>query len=477
MIHSYKRVAIVYGGSGRRYAEALVERICDLAEKERYPLKPNVVLDNLLTGELLSDVAALFSESEFCVAFLTADDCCGDKKGLRQNVIFEIGMALSRLGRERCLFLSDFDIKDPAFALPSDMNGLEIRIFDGKALDTVLPDITDKLLKLSRTSLLSGATEDTVPRYDRLLDRERYFLNYEHLFRYKMDVARYEGKSFLNEILDLWAGEGKSLPHFDERALFLLERIGFIPIFGRNADTVSWLEKIPAVVGSFSEEDVAYYGSATGLNFLQRLLSNVADYTLTKTKNTGGGLAYRRICRYFEKDGALLDSVRNPLVKVVFLDYYGLACLKVYDGTGDTAFAAKAQELFGRALEFSRSVDLSMQVWAGFLTYNLARAYGAQGELEKAEDAYLEAIRIRESWIRTSAFHLIIRNALSTEYFLAKINYVNMCRENRILDEDACRQEYHDIKTELDGYCNEDICLDQVLFVRQMIEEKLGERK
>ncbi len=134
MIQKYKTVSIIYGGKGKDYATFLNDKLTALSEKERYPIQPKIIMERVLTKELLSDVMALFDESEFCITILTSDDVFqtnnGLKKRLRQNVVFELGMALIQMGRERCILLSDFDTHLLEFELPSDMNSLEIRRFD-----------------------------------------------------------------------------------------------------------------------------------------------------------------------------------------------------------------------------------------------------------------------------------------------------------------------------------------------------------
>lgn len=74
MISHYKTVSIVYGGNARIYAEKLNDRIVDLSETDRYPIRSKIIMENILTQELLSEVINLFKQSELCVAFLTADD-------------------------------------------------------------------------------------------------------------------------------------------------------------------------------------------------------------------------------------------------------------------------------------------------------------------------------------------------------------------------------------------------------------------
>ena len=92
MIQRYKDVSIIYGGSGRRYAEALNDKLTKISQEERYPIQATIINEKILTRELLTDVMRLFKESEFCVTFLTKEDYCTigniEKKRLRQNVVF-----------------------------------------------------------------------------------------------------------------------------------------------------------------------------------------------------------------------------------------------------------------------------------------------------------------------------------------------------------------------------------------------------
>lgn len=222
VIQRYKDVSIIYGGNGRRYAEALSDRLTKISTDERYPIQATIINERILTCELLTDVMRLFKESEFCVTFLTREDCClienVEKQRLRQNVVFELGMALIELGRERCILLSDFDVKDSDFDLPSDMNSLEILQFDANNLEGVLDDVVDKLLKLSQQSIVTSVEVDTIPKYDNLLTRADYWVDYENIFVERPITLASEGKDFFNDTLSYWISECKSLPHYDEKS-------------------------------------------------------------------------------------------------------------------------------------------------------------------------------------------------------------------------------------------------------------------
>ena len=68
MISKYKNVAVIYGGKGRNYAEALHNHF-KISDEERYPICSKLIMETILTSELLSDVMELFRQSEFLRRF------------------------------------------------------------------------------------------------------------------------------------------------------------------------------------------------------------------------------------------------------------------------------------------------------------------------------------------------------------------------------------------------------------------------
>ena len=164
MLKRYKLVSIVYGGSGAKYAKDFRDMILRRSEEERYPIAAKIVMESVLTGDLLQSITDLFTQTEFCLTILTADDCCvvEDKnvKRIRQNVVFELGMAVYRLGREKCILLSDFDPASGEVELPSDLKGMDIKYFTEETRQQVFEDVLDKILQLS-----SAENNGFIPRY------------------------------------------------------------------------------------------------------------------------------------------------------------------------------------------------------------------------------------------------------------------------------------------------------------------------
>lgn len=143
-------------------------------------------MEKILTDELLGQVVNLFKDSEFCVIFLTQDDivmCEGEeKRRVRQNVILEIGMALIELGRERRIFLSDFDYNSNNFDPATDMSSLGILKFNPSDIDSTIEAVINKILCDSKKSIKSRVEMEEIPRYNDLFKLNTYYIDYRNLF-------------------------------------------------------------------------------------------------------------------------------------------------------------------------------------------------------------------------------------------------------------------------------------------------------
>jgi len=479
MIQKYKTVSIIYGGSGKKYAAEFSDKITNLAEQERYPISVKLILERILTRELLTGVMNQFRESEVCVTFLTADDCCiredGQYMRLRQNIVFELGMALFHLGREHCILLSDFDVHDSFFELPSDMNSLEIRRFNPEHFSEEMDDVVAKILQLSKESEGKSDLADEIPQYDRLLTREHYYVDYENIFCSQSNSLYTEGSHFLKDTLKYWLEECESLPHYDERCIYILERIGFLPMFGRIPEAEQWLLKASQLLENYKRSDIAYYGNTRLLDFVRDLIGNIIEYTTIKMTDKQSGLeCYKGLLEDFLFEEFPEGEGVNPLLGVVYYDYLGLTYLRIFRCGGGMEYARRAQEAFEKAIEYVSRVDMSLQIWSGFLYYNLARAYNMQEIADKANEYYRKAIRIRTRWLKNSRYNITIRNALSSEYFIAKIDYIDMCRKYGLNTEEQIRQEYRNLEIELNTYCDVDDKLEQLLYVRRLLESRFS---
>lgn len=480
MIQRYKDVSIIYGGSGREYAEALNDRILTLSEEEHYPIKATMINERILTRELLSDVIALFKESEFCVAFLTEEDCSlsenGEKKRLRQNVVFEIGMAIIELGRERCILLSDFDTEKPDFELPSDMNSLEIKCFEKKDFSNVLGDIIEKLLKFSQHSVVTGVEVEDIPQYDYLLSRLEYRIDYENIFVDRPVTLATEGHDFFFDTLTYWIDECSCLPHYDEKCIYLLERIGFLPIFGKIPAAVDFLKKSENLIEDYHNSDIKYYGNTELLEFTRNTVLCVIEYTVLKTKNQSGVdlfREYKNLLQNFQSEEVPETDSINPLILEAYYDYVGLTYLRLYNLEKTKEHLQNALESFEKATIFASEIDMSLQIWSGFLTYNIARVLAELNQPSEAEKNYKKAIKIRGRWLKNTNYNITVRNALSYEYFIARIGYLDLCQKYNLMTSDEIRIEYGYVEKELNIYSDMDEKLYQLMNIRKMLQKRI----
>ncbi len=471
MIRKYKTVSIIYGGSGKRYAAALNEKIKSISRSERYPISAKLILESILTKELLSGVVQLFKESEICVAFLTADDCYpvdgGMKKRLRQNVVFELGMAILQLGRERCILLCDFDPRAADIELPSDMNSLEIKQFSPDSLDAVTDEVIAKILSIS------AQRESATPQYDELLLRKAYYVDYENLFHAYQADDLLGGKNFLNKILDEWGKECASLAHYDEKCVYLLERLGFIPMFGRTNIVLQWLDEAMRLIEYYSQEEVEYYhGNTALLDFARDVLVNIVSYTRIKTEDAATqGAQFSLLLDDFLFIQPPDEATINPLLLVAYYDYLGLTYMRVYNQTKEETYILAAKDAFEKSASFTDKVDMSLQIWSGFLHFNVARAYAILKEQDKAAEHFQRAIRTRKRWLSTSRYNVTIRSAMSGEYFVAKIGYINFQKQFRLLSQEELQREYDGVETELNTYSEASDSLDKLLHIRRILNE------
>ena len=78
---------------------------------------------------------------------------------------------------------------------------------------------------------------------------------------------------------------------------------------------------------------------------------------------------------------------------------------------------------------------------------------------------------MREDWLRTDKYNVIVRNALSSEYFIAKMDYNSMRKKaDRLSTEEALR-EFDNIEIELNTYCDVEDTLEQLLYVRKLLNK------
>lgn len=478
MLKRYKLISIIYGGSGATYAAAMNDLIMQRSEGERYPITSKIVMESVLTGDLLTNITNLFRETEYCLTFLTADDCCikdGEKVyRLRQNVVFELGMAIYRLGRENCILLSDFDPTEKGIDLPSDLKGVDIKVFSPEDRERVFEDVLKKILQLS-----SRANNNIVPQYNKLLERDEHYVDYEELFSSCSHLDS-KDEGYLESVLKFWADECASFPHFEERCLYFLERIGFVCMFGRNEWVNAFLERIKGLTSHYSQRDIAYCGKSR-LSFLQNLTTVVREYVQSKINATATEmLDYESLLRMLLLEPAEACGVKNPLALTVYYDYLGLIYLHLFEENGNEEHLKEATRCFERVVEdYAERTDLGLRIWSGFVGYNLARCYLRQYHLEgnvadakNAQRFFSFASIIRKSWLKQTAFNPVIRSALSYEYFICKIDEINAAKILGPKSDEEIAREYALLERELESFLLKSEQLERLVFIQDLLAER-----
>lgn len=485
MLKRYNLVSIIYGGSGAAYAKRMHEMILNRSEQERYPIAAKIVMENILTGDLLTSITQLFTQTEICIAFLTADDCClienGQAKRLRQNVVFELGMAIYRLGREKCILLSDFDPKDPTVELPSDLKGMDIKPFTQQTQAQVFEDVLDKVLQLN-----AMGSDIAAIRYDHLLEREDYFINYEDLFNACSHLDAREGTGYLKGVLKYWMDECKSFTNYEERCLYFLERIAFLPMFGRHNWVDQWLLEMEDLLHSYRKSDIAYCGKKQ-LDFMRNVAFAVSNFMRLKLQTDSARTyrAYTDLLDQLTMEPAEESGVTNPLALTVYYDYLGLLHMLLFDLKKNRKDLEEAIRCFSLILDqYVEHTDMSLSIWSGFVGYNLARCYmkrypltGDPADAKKAQKFIRNASLIRKGWLSGTSFHATIRSAMSYEYFICKAEQIGMMTIQEDYSEEDVRGEYKRLEGELESYLIQDEQLERLRFVQELLKtrmEKLG---
>ena len=114
----YNRVFIVHGHNGE-----LKEKVARIIEKQG--IEAIILSEQANTGKTIIEKIEANSDVGSAICLFTADDI-GQKKSAtegqpraRQNVVFEAGYFMGKLGRDRVVFLADSGIE-----LPSDLSGV-----------------------------------------------------------------------------------------------------------------------------------------------------------------------------------------------------------------------------------------------------------------------------------------------------------------------------------------------------------------
>lgn len=446
MIERYKKISIIYGGSGREVATKLNEKINALHIEEFKPIVSAIVAKRVLSSaSIFSQIKDAISSSDISIIILTFDDA--GQTRVRQNVLVEIGMALMAVDNtDKCIFLTEkYPLPDD---FPSDLKGwINANHFDRDTLDEVIDDVVQEIIDLLK-----------IKSYRDILTSDKYIFDYENLLSDIPDEI-YEKKADIQlaSILTSWEEGASSFTFASERIMYILERLKFFPDFNNNVQFFSFLNALKQLV-KFSEEDFAYANNSfltQVCNFVNTLIT-YSELKLRKdvilcmndpSANLKAAKEYEfEFLSIAEKLENFINRVEsgalkvNWFMRVMAYEYAGLAYMKtvnfrnIFDDEA-VGMVNKAITFYDKMLKTAECYGgTSENLWRGYAEYDLTRTYetlyiatGKMDYLGLIHKYSRQSIVTRREWCRVNAFRGVFTNALSFEYFLVKKHELDLC--------------------------------------------------
>lgn len=481
MIQHYKKVAIVWGTSVKKDADACKAYLDKLHFEGRFPLEAHIVGDAIIKPELNHEVRDLIKGSDYCIVMLSLDDFgCREsdfesekekalKKRIRQNVILEMGMALNQFnGQNYCIFSNYAKEKEKEAEIPSDIEGLTPNRYEENQFPQKLED-------------LGAALKDTfsLEPNRHLLSQPKIVLDYQKdLFE---DTSFYprNTENLAQEIFKNWISTASTFTFPSEKIVYILERIKFLTTFGRDEDNnVTPIKKLAdqfdAVTNKEDDEDPEL------VDWALKLTSVCLDYTAhrmslkTQDKKDGYKKAQKSLHDLYQRYLDLKKRLTiSPLLEVVLFDFLGLAegTMAVKFHEGDPFYALERYKDAQKVIvpeEDGRKGDPRIEdgnkTWDGYVNLDLARQ--AERCLREKEDAELrslmeknfdDAITDRAHWKDCSNYPIFFRQALSFEYFRAKRHQLKAYYDHQVdgQDKKGLLEAGHDLLEEINDYALE----------------------
>ena len=486
MLNSYKKISIIYGGSGKEYATKIENELNRLHQEEHYPISVEDLNTDWVGHNILQSVVDAIKNSDLIYIIFTLDDIGSkksdfDEKGndalrgrLRQNVLIELGMALVVSGKhtENIRVVANFNKNDLGDDFPSDIReSLSIREFKDGHFDEILESVKKHI----KCDFGVKPTTNILHEANAIEDFENVFDEFE-----KYNLYSDKKIKTLNDILSLWvpAIEGFTFP--EEKLLYCLERIKALPVFGNGPKLNEWIKK-------FREKSIIQCDTSHPdyrfIKLVQDITNACFEYTIIKTDdNTEDDYEqYSELVLEFKSlEKKYYDFISNgvvfrPIIGFMLAEYYGLTLMRLVRIKNDYKHIDKAIEEFNKCIELSEVLDTTFRLYQGYTSFNLGRAhyyrYLANGEKEDEEkfDEYMRTtLHIRRAWKDRDGFIQCYSNALSYEYFYAFSEFTFMKKKVNEISEDEYKSDLKRIIEEIDEY----ICKDSELLKLYKVKQK-----
>ena len=400
---------------------------------------------------------------------------------MRQNILIETGIAWTKLGRERLVFLSDrMQVPDD---FPSDIKSeIQINYFDMNDLDETVENVCKELIK-----------SNNIRSNRDLLFSPEYIYDGKVLNDIEPFIRAGKTETQLENIVDKWIYNIGRFDYLQEKLMYVLERVAFFPVMGNDENILAFLKKIEGMI-SPSAADLRHTQNGIlkqELSDAMILTKQIISYTELKTRNDTleclkDPLKNRRKTENTERKFRIIhDEIKKIisnfedekssfiwLIKVIAYDYAALSKIKMYEIDIERESEENIQDLneaieyFIKAIELAKMYDHnSEKLWLGYLQYNIARAYykkycieNDRSLLNDVKDNLLDAIEYRERWSKSDYYKGIFATALSYEYFLASVFDYKLRKNcegysNESKEEILCNAL--DLREELNRYCIE----------------------
>lgn len=485
MLNSYKKISIIYGGSGHKYAAEIERLLQNLHREKRLPVSVGCINTEWVSNNILGDVVNAIRNSDLIYIIFTLDDLgCGKSRfeqygasaltgRLRQNVLIELGMALvvTDNDSDKIKVIADFSKEALGDDFPSDIrNALSIKEFSDETFGEVLSLISDYVT----SSFSAPSTAD-------ILHSAHFEADFENVFNEFEVINRYKGKKIkkLGDVTDLWLPALESFDFSDEKLVYACERLVSFPIFGNGTKFIEWLERFKTACRP--GKDVPP-NKKNVFNVVFDIVDLCMDYTITKTdeRTENDTEAYKTLAVRFKNTLKKAEALKAdgltiyPAIDFCLYDYCALNEMKLYMLTEDSSYLEHIIDLFEKAKNACEHSDTGFKLYEGYTTFNLGRAYyykycltGLDEDFEKMEDNMLMTLAIRKKWKDTGDLPECFANALSFEYFYAKSEYLYMLYRLHRIDAEKFGKELDLMINSIDEYINKDSELSKLYVIKK----------
>ena len=477
MIKRSESITIIYGGRAKAYANKIKDMLNLEKKKHSYGINVEILLERVINLDVLAEVLDIVKKTKLAIIFLSKDDVIYDgevkKYRARQNVILEIGMLLSTLPYEHCIFLSDFPSDDISFEMPSDLKKIFPTYFNSETIDEVFKSVIEKskdILKLKD--------------YSDLIYKNNYYFKYSELFSKEDLLSIYEKPINMqnDEVLRLWLNELKSLDDIPQALIYTLERLPLTNLYRYSKYHEAWFNEVFNTIKELVDNDPKRVYKLT-LDLIEAIIkytsikADLSNKLITKEEARISHLELYDELKDIVEEIDSIGELNNNIVINAY-DYLALEGLRVCDTGYSKEIIKEAIGLFLKCREIASNNDDTIKLWSGYLEYNLARAYQKYMALyndlsyiDKLYQASNRAVKTRKGWLNVRSFPECLNNAMGYEYFNALIFSYKAHSDNNY-DKEILNRKRAEIKDEFKHYYSSDQTNNQLLFeIKDLIDE------